>query len=180
MPQPSQLHRFCLPLLASVVLAGCQTRHGEAEAPAPTPKVWTATDDHAVAQELIDEALKRPWVGGFTGRTGKAPRVALGVIDDRSGGEVDVAVLKAGLAQALAGAHTVQLAEPGTAVDYTLGGAVGAQHKAEGGADILYLQFDISFHDTVSAETVAPVGLEKRRVVPVAAVPAKRGSTSDY
>jgi hypothetical protein len=178
-PRP-RLPLLALPLLAILALGGCQTRHGEVDAPAPPPKVWTAADDHAVAQELIDEALKRPWVGAFTGRTGKAPRVAIGAIDDRSGGEVDVVALKTELAQALSAAHAVQLAEAGTQVDYTLGGAVGAQHKAEGGADVLYLQFDISFHDTVSAETVAPVGVEKRRVVPAPAVPAKHGTTSDY
>ena len=169
-----------LPLCALLALAGCHARHAEAPTPAAPVRTWTADDDRAVARELIAEALRRPWVGEFTGRTGKAPRVAIGAIDDRAHGESDVAVLAAEFALALAAAHTVQVAEPGTPVDYTLGGAVGAERKSEGGAEVLYLQFDISFHDAVSADTVAPVGIEKRRVVAAAAVPAKPGANSDY
>ena len=45
---------------------------------------WNDTDSRLVAEEMIQDALSRPWIGEFSGRTGKRPAVIVGTVRNLS------------------------------------------------------------------------------------------------
>lgn len=51
---------------------------------------WNDTDSRLVAQEMIQDALARPWIGEFTGRTGKRPAVIVGTVRNLSHEHINV------------------------------------------------------------------------------------------
>jgi hypothetical protein len=51
---------------------------------------WNDTDSRLVAQEMIQDALARPWIGEFTGRKGQRPAVIVGTVRNLSHEHINV------------------------------------------------------------------------------------------
>lgn len=51
---------------------------------------WNDTDSRLVAQEMIQDALARPWINDFSGRTGKRPAVIVGTVRNLSHEHINV------------------------------------------------------------------------------------------
>ncbi len=50
---------------------------------------WNDTDSRQVAQDMIDDVLRRPWLVDFVGRAGEKPVVIVGGIRNRSSEHID-------------------------------------------------------------------------------------------
>ncbi|HEX9778858.1 MAG TPA: penicillin-binding protein activator LpoB [Geopsychrobacteraceae bacterium] len=68
------------------VLAGCGTKvtRMEVEEGKDLSGRWNDTDSRLVAEEMVKDALERPWLNQFSMRTGKIPDVIVGQIANRS------------------------------------------------------------------------------------------------
>jgi uncharacterized protein (TIGR02722 family) len=53
---------------------------------------WNDTDSRLVAQEMIEDVLRRPWLSDFRAETGEKPRVIVGQIRNRSSEHIEVNV----------------------------------------------------------------------------------------
>ena len=62
---------------------------------------WNDTDSRLVAEEMIEDALSRPWAGEFTGRTGKRPVVIVGTVRNLSHEHINVKTFVADMERAL-------------------------------------------------------------------------------
>ncbi len=62
---------------------------------------WNDTDSRLVAEEMIQDALSRPWIGEFTGRTGKRPVVIVGTVRNLSHEHINVKTFVADMERAL-------------------------------------------------------------------------------
>lgn len=51
---------------------------------------WNDTDSRLVAEEMIKEALSRPWVDNFVSRSGKQPTIIVGTVVNRSHEHISV------------------------------------------------------------------------------------------
>ena len=62
---------------------------------------WNDTDSRLVAEEMIQDALSRPWIGEFTGRTGQRPAVIVGTVRNLSHEHINVKTFVADMERAL-------------------------------------------------------------------------------
>ena len=69
-------------VLASFLVAGCGTKVTRIDADETTDLsgAWNDTDSRLVAEEMIADALSRPWTSNFAGETGRAPAVIVGTV----------------------------------------------------------------------------------------------------
>jgi penicillin-binding protein activator len=80
-------------LVAAVVIGGCATKKVERVG---TEKVidlsgrWNDTDSRLVAEEMVKEALARPWVDKFEAKHRKEPMVIVGSVVNRSHEHINV------------------------------------------------------------------------------------------
>jgi len=171
---------LCTTLLSVAILAGCGRRVEETvQAPPPPPlSAWVQADSSTVADELVGEMLKRPWVGEFKERTGRVPKVALGGFSDRSKGEVDLALHRSELARALAVGGVVQVLDNTDGADFLLKGSVGANDGVAGDVPVKRYQIDLTLIDAKTGDVATPsLSIEKqkddRAVVPAPAPAVK-------
>ncbi len=172
------MRRFvlCSVLLSVVILAGCSRRVEETttvQAPTPPPaSAWVLADSAKVADELMGEMLKRPWVGEFKERTGRVPKVALGVFSDRSKGDVDLVVHRQELSRVLSAGGVVQVLDTTEGADFILKGSVGANDAVDGDLPVKRYQIDLTLTDAKTGDVATPsLSIEKQkddRVVPAA------------
>ncbi|MEE2733105.1 MAG: penicillin-binding protein activator LpoB [Pseudomonadota bacterium] len=90
-------------LSAALLLAACAT---SVERVAPDSTIdlsgaWNDTDSRLVAEEMIQDALSRPWIGEFAGRTGKRPVVIVGTVRNLSHEHINVKTFVADMERAL-------------------------------------------------------------------------------
>jgi len=62
---------------------------------------WNDTDSRLVAEEMIQDALSRPWLGEYAGRTGKRPVVIVGTVRNLSHEHINVKTFVADMERAL-------------------------------------------------------------------------------
>ncbi len=178
---------LCTALLSVAILAGCGRQVAEptiqASSPPPPPaSAWVVTDSAKVADELVGEMLKRPWVGEFKERTGRVPKVALGVFSDRSKGDIDLGIHRQELTRALAVGGVVQVLEQSEGADFILKGSVGANDGVDGDLPVKRYQIDLILTDAKTGDVATPsLSIEKQkddRAVPaaVAATPTEKSS----
>jgi len=81
-------------LMAAGIMAGCSS----------TPKVerigveevrdlsgrWNDTDSRLVAEQMVGDVLRRPWLGEFKARTGRKPVVIVGTVRNLSSEHIEV------------------------------------------------------------------------------------------
>jgi hypothetical protein len=153
-----------VPLLAAVALIapGCQKREEAPLPPPPPPKPaspWTQADSQQVAEQFLAAAVNSTWSSQFRDRNSRPARIDLGAIEDRSGKEVPIDGLRQALSEALTKGGD-KIAPAGDAVDYVLGGALGAQPGTLDGAAVLFFQIDLKLTDA-KGETVWPFSVER-------------------
>lgn len=172
---------LCTALLSVIILAGCGRRTEEVvqAPPPPPPSAWIQADSASVADELVGEMLKRPWVGEFKERTGRVPKVALGEFSDRSKGDVDLTAHRAELARALAAGGVVQVLATTEGADFLLKGAVGSADGTAGDIPVKRYQIDLTLADAKTGDVATPsLSIEKqkddRAVPPPAPAPAPK------
>ncbi|MBA3699200.1 MAG: hypothetical protein H0W78_10130 [Planctomycetes bacterium] len=169
---------FCTVLLSVAILAGCGRRAEETvqAPPPPPPSAWVQADSAKVADELLGEMVKRPWVGEFKERTGRVPKVALGAFSDRSKGDVDLALHRGELARALAAGGVVQVLDTTEGADFLLKGAVGSNDGTDGEIPVKRYQIDLTLVDAKTGDVATPsLSIEKQkddRALPATPAPA--------
>ena len=62
---------------------------------------WNDTDSRLVAEEMIQDALSRPWISDFSGRTGQRPAVIVGTVRNLSHEHINVKTFVADMERAL-------------------------------------------------------------------------------
>jgi hypothetical protein len=167
--------RLPLPLLLCSValLAACGRTPPpvvEQAPPPPPPSAWLEPDSKAVADELMTELLKRPWVATWRERLNRQPKVAVGELADRSHGAVDLTALAAQLTRALGAGGQVAVADK-AAADLLLTGSVGAEDGVDNGEPVKRYQIDLKLVEAKSGDSVTTLSIERKKddkVVPAA------------
>lgn len=62
---------------------------------------WNDTDSRLVAEEMIQDALSRPWITDYSGRTGKRPAVIVATVRNLSHEHINVKTFVADMERAL-------------------------------------------------------------------------------
>ena len=82
-----------LVLAALVMTLGCgggrQVTRMESDKQTDLSGKWNDTDARLVAEEMIDDCLKRPWLGQFVERNGERPVVTVGRIRNKTSEHID-------------------------------------------------------------------------------------------
>lgn len=157
--------RLSFLLCVVVLLVGCGRTPPpvvEQAPPPPPPSAWLEADSKAVADELMGELLKRPWVGTWRERLTRQPKVAVGELTDRSHGAVDIAALSAQLARALGAGGQVAVVDK-AAADLLLGGAVGAEDGQDNGEPVKRYQIDLKLVEAKGGDSVAALSIERKK-----------------
>ena len=156
--------RLTLLLCVVVLLAACGRTPPPVveQAPPPPPSAWLETDSKAVADELMGEMLKRPWVASWRERLTRQPKVAIGDLTDRSHGAVDMAALSAQLTRALGAGGQVAVVDK-AAADLLLSGSVGAEDGQDNGEPIKRYQIDLKLAEPKSGDSVAMLSIERKK-----------------
>jgi len=150
----------CTALL--VALTGCSDRTPAPPPPPPPPppSAWTPVESRQAADDLIGDALKRPWVNEFHDRTSHLPGVRVGDIADRSQGQVDVSGLSSQLARALAASGRVTLVQGSGKADFIIQGSVSAEDGQSQGEPVKRYEIDLKLVDCISGDAICPLPLE--------------------
>lgn len=69
---------------------------------------WNDTDSRLVAEEMVRDALSRPWLESYTGKTRKAPTVIVGTVLNRSHEHINVQTFIKDLERELTNSGRVQ------------------------------------------------------------------------
>ena len=90
-------------IFAAVFLTACATsvERVSSDTTIDLSGAWNDTDSRLVAEEMIQDSLSRPWVGEFTGRTGKRPVVIVGTVRNLSHEHINVKTFVADMERAL-------------------------------------------------------------------------------
>ncbi len=130
--------------------------------PPPPPSAWLEADSKAVADELVGEMLKRPWVATWRERLNHQPKVAVGDLNDRSHGAVDMVVLSAQLTRALGAAGQVTVVDK-AAADFLLAGSVGAEDGQDNGEPVKRYQIDLKLVETKGGDSITTLSIERKK-----------------
>ena len=83
-------------LLVAVLVMGCGSKRQvyrlEPETQTDLSGKWNDTDARLVAEEMIDDCLRRPWLTDFVAAAGSKPVVTVGTIGNRSSEHIDTEV----------------------------------------------------------------------------------------
>ena len=162
-------------LVFSVVfLSACATsvERVSADSTIDLSGAWNDTDSRLVAEEMIADALSRPWIGEFSGRTGKRPAVIVGTVRNLSHEHINVQTFVADMERALVNSGRVDFvasrddrgeirderidqdlnASEGTrnaagqelGADFMLKGQINTIIDAEGKEQVRYYQVDLT------------------------------------
>lgn len=115
-----------------VVSVGCGRTPPPPPVPAKPPSAWTTADSQAVAKELGGAAAREDWAVAFRTRNNRAPKVAVGEIQDKTGDHVDVGELAAQLEQVMAESQQVAVVGAPAEADYLMTGSIGREPIAGG------------------------------------------------
>ncbi len=97
----------CALVLAAFLLSGCGTPPPAPPPPPPHQSAWTPRPSPRTRRSSSAAgALAHPWLVAFKTKANRAPGVTMGSIQDKTGDEVDVALL----AKDLAGSTWLRLA----------------------------------------------------------------------
>ncbi|AUM12550.1 penicillin-binding protein activator LpoB [Ketobacter alkanivorans] len=162
-------------LVFSVVfLSACATsvERVSADSTIDLSGAWNDTDSRLVAEEMIADVLSRPWIGDFSGRTGKRPAVIVGTVRNLSHEHINVQTFVADMERALVNSGRVDFvasrddrgeirderidqdlnASEGTrnaagqelGADFMLKGQINTIIDAEGKEQVRYYQVDLT------------------------------------
>ncbi|WP_416398777.1 penicillin-binding protein activator LpoB [Allohahella sp. A8] len=82
---------WCI-VFAALLFNGCSTsvERVDTNTTIDLSGAWNDADSRMVAQEMIQDALSRPWISDFTGRTGQRPAVIVGTVRNLSHEHINV------------------------------------------------------------------------------------------
>jgi len=103
--------RICWMLvLASFLVAGCGTKVTRIDPNETTDLsgTWNDTDSRLVAEEMIADALSRPWTSNFAGESGRAPAVIVGTVRNFSHEHINMNTFIADMERALVNSGRVE------------------------------------------------------------------------
>lgn len=108
-------HRLLI-LAASLLLSACGTQVSRIAATdtVDLSGAWNDTDSQIVAEEMIQDALSRPWISQFTQRQGHAPAVIVGTIRNLSHEHINVNTFVADMERALVNSGRVDFVASST------------------------------------------------------------------
>ena len=97
-------------VLASFLVAGCGTKVTRIDANETTDLsgAWNDTDSRLVAEEMIADALSRPWTSNFAGETGRAPAVIVGTVRNFSHEHINMNTFIADMERALVNSGRIE------------------------------------------------------------------------
>ena len=97
-------------VLASFLVAGCGTKVTRIDANETTDLsgAWNDTDSRLVAEEMIADALSRPWTSNFAGETGRAPTVIVGTVRNFSHEHINMNTFVADMERALVNSGRIE------------------------------------------------------------------------
>jgi len=97
-------------VIASFLVAGCGTKVTRIDADETTDLsgAWNDTDSRLVAEEMIADALSRPWTSNFAGETGRAPTVIVGTVRNFSHEHINVNTFIADMERALVNSGRIE------------------------------------------------------------------------
>ena len=97
-------------VLASFLVAGCGTKVTRMDADETTDLsgAWNDTDSRLVAEEMIADALSRPWTSNFAGETGRAPAVIVGTVRNFSHEHINMNTFIADMERALVNSGRIE------------------------------------------------------------------------
>jgi uncharacterized protein (TIGR02722 family) len=97
-------------VLACFLAAGCGTKVTRIDANETTDLsgAWNDTDSRLVAEEMIADALSRPWTSNFAGQTGRAPAVIVGTVRNFSHEHINMNTFIADMERALVNSGRVE------------------------------------------------------------------------
>lgn len=95
--------RFWMLVFCMLTLAGCGTsvKRISPDETVDLSGAWNDTDSRLVSEEMIADALSRPWIGDFSQRTGKRPAVIVGSVRNLSHEHINVKTFVADMERAL-------------------------------------------------------------------------------
>ncbi len=133
---------------------------------------WNDSDSRLVAQEMIQDALNRPWIGNFTHANGHPPAVIVGTVRNLSHEHINVNTFTADMERALVNSGRVEFVAdsgerdeirnerldqdlnarddtrnaPGQEIgaDFMLKGQINTIFDAEGKQQVRYYQVDLN------------------------------------
>jgi len=139
---------------------------------------WNDTDSRLVAEEIVKDALARPWIDNFVSKNSKAPTVIVGRILNRTHEHINVQTFTKDLERELTNSGRVQFVAakgereelrqereeqrkhsrkdtikvPGREIgaDFMLKGSINSVQDEEGGKKVVYFQVTLEMIDIES------------------------------
>lgn len=90
-------------LLVTVLLSACGTtvKRIDASETVDLSGAWNDSDSRMVAEEMIQDALSRPWISQFTAKSGRVPTIIVGTVRNLSHEHINVNTFVADMSRAL-------------------------------------------------------------------------------
>lgn len=97
-------------ILSSLLMAGCGTQvtRMDADETVDLSGDWNDTDSRLVAEEMISDALSRPWISNYVSKQGHAPAVIVGTVRNLSHEHINVNTFVADMERALVNSGRVE------------------------------------------------------------------------
>lgn len=101
---------FLAVILSNLLLAGCGTQvtRMDADETVDLSGNWNDTDSRLVAEEMISDALSRPWISNYVSKEGNAPAVIVGTVRNLSHEHINVKTFVADMERALVNSGRVE------------------------------------------------------------------------
>ncbi len=168
----------------SLALAGCggaKVKRVEVGEQIDLSGNWNDSDSRLVSQEMITDALARPWIGDYSSKSGgQKPRVIVGTVSNRSHEHINTQTFTKDLERELtnsgrvrfvasseqreevrsekvdqaqhASAETAKAPGQEHAADYMVKGQINTIMDAEGGKELKYYQVELELIDIATNE----------------------------
>ncbi len=183
---------FILMILVSMVIGCGSSRQVERLAPETQTDIsgrWNDTDARLVAEEMIDDCLRRPWLTDFVASAGEKPVVTVGTIRNKSNEHIDAEtfttdfereLINAGQVRFVAGRdqrqeireerfeqqdfasrETMKKIRAETGADFILLGAIKSIIDEAEGVRVVYYQTDL---EMINIETMEKVWIGTKKI----------------
>ena len=99
----TSIQSITLVLMAALLLSACGTtvKRIDADETVDLSGAWNDSDSRMVAEEMIQDALSRPWISQFSAKSGRTPTVIVGTIRNLSHEHINVNTFVADMSRSL-------------------------------------------------------------------------------
>ena len=100
---------FLLAVITSLVTAcGTTVKRVDPDETVDLSGAWNDSDSRVVAEEMIQDALSRPWISQFSAKSGRTPTVIVGTIRNLSHEHINVNTFVADMSRSLVNSGMVE------------------------------------------------------------------------